>query len=67
MWFALGVKRMETIKNEIRGTAQVKELQDKVKEARLRRDSGYIGKRMLERQLPKEGWMDAVREDIELQ
>ncbi|XP_062866594.1 uncharacterized protein LOC134329279, partial [Trichomycterus rosablanca] len=70
---------MDKVRNEIiRGTAQVKQLGDKVREARLRwfghvqrRDSGYIGRRMLDMQLPgkrqrgrpKRRYMDAVRED----
>uniref|UniRef100_A0A3Q3JMD5 YjeF N-terminal domain-containing protein n=1 Tax=Monopterus albus TaxID=43700 RepID=A0A3Q3JMD5_MONAL len=52
--------RMDRIRNEhIRGTAQVFCFGDKVREARLRwfghvqrRDSGYIGRRMLEMELP---------------
>ncbi|XP_062865903.1 uncharacterized protein LOC134328668 [Trichomycterus rosablanca] len=80
--FSLGVTRMDKVRNEIiRGTAQVKQLGDKVREARLRwfghvqrRDSEYIGRRMLDMQLPgkrqrgrpKRRYMDAVREDMEV-
>ena len=53
--FSLGVTRMDKIKNEfIRGTAQVRQIGDKVKEARLRWyghmqkwNTEYIGKRIL--------------------
>ncbi|KAK3511474.1 hypothetical protein QTP70_008953 [Hemibagrus guttatus] len=54
--FSLGVTRLDRIRNEyIRGTAHVGRLGDKVREARLRwfghvqrRDSEYIGRRMLD-------------------
>ena len=53
--FSLGVTRMDKIKNEfIRGTAQVRQIGDKVREARLRWyghmqrwKAEYIGKRMV--------------------
>ena len=53
--FSLGVTRMDKIKNEfIRGTAHVRQIGDKVWEARLRwyghvqrKNAEYIGKRML--------------------
>ena len=53
--FSLGVTRIDKIKNEfIRGTAQVRQIGDKVREARLRwyghvqrRNAEYIGKRIL--------------------
>ena len=53
--FSLGVTRMDTIRNEyIRGTAQVGRFGEKTREARLRwyehvlrKDGGYIGRRML--------------------
>ena len=53
--FSLGVTRMDKIKNEfIGGTAKVRQIGDKVREARLRwyghvqrRNTEYIGKRML--------------------
>ncbi|KAL1279411.1 hypothetical protein QQF64_026084 [Cirrhinus molitorella] len=58
--FSLGVTRLDWIRNEyIRGTAHVGRLGDKVREARLRwfghvqrRDSEYIGRRMLDMELP---------------
>ncbi|KAK3575517.1 hypothetical protein QTP86_029268 [Hemibagrus guttatus] len=56
--FSLGVTRLDRIRNEyIRGTAHVGRLGDKVREARLRwfghvqrRESEYIGRRMLDMQ-----------------
>ena len=78
--FALGVKRMDKIRNlYIRGTAQVRRLGEKTREARLRwyvhvrrKDDGYIGRRMLRVELPgkrKRGrptkrYMDVVKEDM---
>jgi hypothetical protein len=78
--FSLGVTRMDRIKNEyIRGTAHVERFGDKAREARLRwfghvhrRDSKYIGKRMLNLELPgkrargrpKRRFMDVVKEDM---
>ncbi|KAK3507828.1 hypothetical protein QTP70_001195 [Hemibagrus guttatus] len=58
--FSLGVTRLDRIRNEyIRGTAHVGRLGDKVREARLRwfghvqrRESEYIGRRMLDMGLP---------------
>ncbi|XP_048056909.1 uncharacterized protein LOC125274573 [Megalobrama amblycephala] len=58
--FSLGVTRMDRIRNEyIRGTAHVRCFGDKVREARLRwfghvqrRESEYIGKRMLRLEPP---------------
>ncbi|KAK3550945.1 hypothetical protein QTP70_010120 [Hemibagrus guttatus] len=58
--FSLGVTRLDRIRNEyIRGTAHVGRLGDKVSEARLRwfghvqrRESEYIGRRMLDMELP---------------
>ena len=73
--FSLGVTRMDRIRNEnIRGTAQGGQSGDKVRERRLRwfghvqrRDSGYVGRRMLEMELSgREGdqrgdvWMRSV-------
>ncbi|RJG11798.1 hypothetical protein D4A39_16960, partial [Alcanivorax profundi] len=74
--FSLGVTRMDRIRNEyIRGTAHVRRFRDKIREARLRwfghvqrRESEYIGKRMLRLELPgrrprgrpKRRFMDAV-------
>ena len=78
--FSLGVTRMEKIRNEyIRGTAQVGRFGEKAREARLRwyghvlrKDDGYIGKRMLRMELPgnrkrgrpKRRFMDVVKEDM---
>ncbi|MCJ8747135.1 hypothetical protein PDJAM_G00149940 [Pangasius djambal] len=58
--FSLGVTRLDRIRNEyIRGTAHVGRLGDKVREARLRwfgrvqrREREYIGRRMLDMELP---------------
>ena len=58
--FSLGVTRMDKIRNEyIRGTAQVGRFGEKTREARLRwyghvlrKDDGYIGRRMLRMELP---------------
>ena len=78
--FSLGVRRTDEIKNEfIRGIAKVRQIGDKVREARLRwyghvqrRNAEYIGKRMLclelpgkrRRGRPKTRFMDVVREDM---
>ena len=78
--FSLGVTRMDKIRNEyIRGTAQVGRFGEKTREARLRwyghvlrKDDGYIGKRMLRMELPGKGkrgrpktrFMDVVKEDM---
>ncbi|KAK3540327.1 hypothetical protein QTP70_029586 [Hemibagrus guttatus] len=80
--FSLGVTRLDRIRNEyIRGTAHVGRLGDKVREARLRwfghvqrRESEYIGRRMLDMGLPgrrqrgrpKRRYMDGINEDIKL-
>ncbi|KAK3548966.1 hypothetical protein QTP70_022654, partial [Hemibagrus guttatus] len=80
--FALGVTRLDRIRNEyIRGTAHVGRLGDKVREARLRwfghvqrRESEYIGRRMLDmklpgrrqRERPKRRYMDGINEDMKL-
>ncbi|KAK3543039.1 hypothetical protein QTP70_008749 [Hemibagrus guttatus] len=58
--FSLGVTRLDRIRNEyIRGTAHVGRLGDKVREDRLRwfghvqrRESEYIGRRILDMELP---------------
>ena len=58
--FFLGMARMDVIRKEhIRGTAKVRHFGDKVREARLRmfghvqrRDSEYIGRRMLKMEPP---------------
>ena len=78
--FSLGATRMDKIKNEfIRGTVHVRQIGDKVREARLRwnghverRNAEYIDKRMLRLELagkrrrrrPKKRFMDVVREDV---
>ena len=75
--FFLGVTRMDEIRKEvIRETTQTGRLGEKAREARLRwfghvrrRDSGYIGRRLPEMELPgrrrrgrpKRRFMDAVR------
>ncbi|KAK3558000.1 hypothetical protein QTP86_005613 [Hemibagrus guttatus] len=80
--FSLGVTRLDRIRNEyIRGTDHVGRLGDKVREARLRwfghvqrRDSEYIGRRMLDMELPgrrqrgrpKRRYMDGINEDMKL-
>ncbi|XP_051793650.1 uncharacterized protein LOC127530564 [Acanthochromis polyacanthus] len=80
--FSLGVTRMDRIRNEyIRGTAHVRGFGDKIREARLRwfghvqrRESEYIGRRMLSfplpgrrpRGKPKRKFMDVVKEDMKV-
>ncbi|KAK3551371.1 hypothetical protein QTP70_016656, partial [Hemibagrus guttatus] len=80
--FLLGVTRLDRIRNEyIRGTAHVGYMGDKVREARLRwfghvqrRESEYIGRRMLDMELPgrrqrgrpKRRYMDGINEDMKL-
>ncbi|MCJ8745636.1 hypothetical protein PDJAM_G00132350 [Pangasius djambal] len=80
--FSLGVTRLDRIRNEyIRGTAHVGRLGDKVREARLRwfghvqrRESEYIGRRMLDMELPgrrrrgraKRRYMEVINEDMKL-
>ena len=59
--FSLGMIRMDKIRNEyIRGTAQVGKFGEKTREARLRwyghlrrKDDGYIGRRILRMELPR--------------
>ncbi|KAK3569376.1 hypothetical protein QTP86_026882 [Hemibagrus guttatus] len=79
---SLGVTRLDRIRNEyIRGTAHVGRLGDKLREARLRwfghvqrRESEYIGRRMLDMELPgrrqrgrpKRRYMDGINEDMKL-
>ena len=79
--FSLGVTRMDKIRNEyIRGTAQVGRFGEKTREGRLRlyghvmrKDDGYIGRRMLRMELPgkrkrgrpKRRFMDVVKEDMD--
>ena len=77
---SIGVTRMDKIRNEyIRGTAQVGRFGEKTRESRLRwyghvlrKDDGYIGRRMLRMELPgkrkrgrpKGRFMDVVKEDM---
>ena len=78
--FSLGVTQMDRIRNEVnRGTTHTGRTGEKSREAILRlfghvqrRDSGYIGRKMLEMALPgrrRRGrpiikFMDSVREDM---
>ena len=78
--FALGVTKLDRIRNgPIRGTAHVRKLEDKVREARLRwyghvqrREEEYIGRRMLKMELPgrrrrgrpKKTYIETVKEDM---
>ena len=78
--FAMGVTRMDKIRNEyIRGTAGVERISKKLREWRLRwyghvlrRNEDYVGKRVLGMELPgkrrqgrpKRKFMDAVKEDM---
>ncbi|MCJ8737107.1 hypothetical protein PDJAM_G00020110 [Pangasius djambal] len=80
--FSLGVIRLDRIKNKyIRGTAHIGCLGDKVREARLRwfghvqrRESEYIGRRMLDMEMPgrrrrrrqKRRYMVVINEDMKL-
>lgn len=71
---------MDRIRNEqISGTAKVEQFGDKAREARwfgrvMKKDSGYIGQRMLEIKLPgrsrrgrpRSGFMDVVKGDMEM-
>ena len=77
---SLGVTRIDKIRNEyIRETAQVGRFGEKTREARLRwyghvlrKDDGYIGRRLLRMELPgkkkrgrpKRRFMDVVKEDM---
>ena len=78
--FALGVTRMDTIRNEyIRGIAQAGRFGEKTRRAIMRwyghprrKDDGYIGRWMLRMELrgkkkrgrPKMKFMDVTKEDI---
>ncbi|KAK3548852.1 hypothetical protein QTP70_021037 [Hemibagrus guttatus] len=80
--FSLGVTKLGRIRNEyIRGTAHVGRLGDKVREARLRwfghvqrRENEYIGRRMLDMELPgrrqrgrpNRRYMNGINEDMKL-
>ena len=78
--FALGATRKDRIKNEhVRGTVKVGQISRKAREARLRwyghvkrREDAYVGRRVLEMELPEERkvgrpkrrFMDAVLEGM---
>ena len=78
--FAMGVTRKDKIRNEyFRGTIKVEQLGIKMKEARLRwyghamrRDQEYVGKRVMEMELPgkrkrgrsKRRFLDVAKEDM---
>ena len=80
LWFAMGVTRKDTIRNEyIRCTVKVERLGMKMMEGRLRwyghvtrRDQDYVGKKMMEMELlgkrkrgrPKRRFLDVVKEDM---
>ena len=79
--FAMRVTRKDKIRNEyIRGTVKVERLGMKMREGRLswyghvmRRDQEYIGRKMMEMELPgkrkrgrpKRRFLDVVKEDME--
>ena len=78
--FAMGVTRKDKIRNEhIRSTVKVERLGMKMREGRLRwyghvmrRDQEYVGKKMMEMELPgkrkrrrpKRRFLDVVKEDM---
>ena len=78
--FTMGVRRKDKIRNEyIRGTVKVERLGMKMREGRLRwyghvirRDQEYVGKKMMEMELPgkrkrgrpKRKFLDVVKEDM---
>ena len=78
--FAMGVTRKDKIRNEyIRSTVKVERLGMKIREGRLRwyghvmrRDQEYVGRKMMEMELPgkrrrgrpKRQFLDVVKEDI---
>ena len=78
--FAMGVMRKDKIRNEhIRSTAKVERLGMKMREGRLRwyehvmrRDQEYVGRKMMEMELPgkrkrgrpKRKFLDVVKEDM---
>ena len=79
--FAMGVTRKDKIRNEyIRSTVKVEQLGMKMREGRLRwyghvmrRDQEYVGRKMMEMELPgerrrgrpKRRFLDAVKEDMQ--
>ena len=77
--FAMGVTRKDKIRNEyIRNTVKVEQLGMKMREGRLRwyghvmrRDQEYVGRKMMEKELPgkrrgrpKRRFLDVVKEDM---
>ena len=70
--FAMGVTRKDKIRNEhIRSTVKVEQLGMKMREGRLRwyghvmrRDQEYVGRKMMEMELTKRRFLDAVKEDM---
>ena len=78
--FAMGVTRKDKSRNEyIRGTVKIEQLRLKLREGRLRRyrhvmkrDQEYVGKRVMEMELPrkrkrgrlKRRFLNVVKEDI---
>ena len=81
LMFAMGVTRKNKIRNEhIRSTVKVERFGMKMREGRLRwyghvmrRDQEYVGKKMMEMELPgkrkrgrpKRKFLDMVKEDME--
>ena len=79
--FAMGVRRKVKIRNEyIGGTVKVEQLEIKMREGRprwyehvMRRDQKYVGRRMIEIELPgkrkrgrrKRRFLDVVKKDME--
>ena len=79
--FAIGVTRKDKIRNEyIRGTVKVERLEIKIREGRLkwyrhvmRRDQEYVGRKMMEMELPgkrkrgrpKRRFLDVVKDNME--
>ena len=75
-----GVTKLDRIRNErIRGTTKVGEISKKVQESRLRwygdvlrREEGYVGKRVMgmevpgkrRRGRPKKRWLDSIKNDL---
>ena len=78
--FAMGVTRKDKIRNEyIKSTVKIERLEMKMREGRLkwyghvmRRDQEYVGKKMMEMELPgkrkrgrpKRRFLDVVKEDM---
>ena len=71
--FAMGVTRKDKIRNEhIRSTVKVERLGMKMREGRvrwyghvMRRDQEYVGRKMMEMELPgKRRFVDLIKEDM---